>query len=260
MVVKILERRRFVRHACVGALPAKLIRKKDNSPLACQSIDASRLGLGLQSVTEMDQDEELILDIINHPIALKVIAKSQSEGVNLWRYGLIVLDEREDLEAQFRASGLITSQERAPARGSDANKPRQGADERATRFGIDWELPIDTKVFGSRTAHRLYVANISRSGMLVTTFESHVESIRANMLIDIALDPEKKYLPRVIHGFAKVIRQFVEKLPDSPHQQKVSLGIVISEIFPEDKPTWESFMRSLEREAEAAQSKIGPAA
>ena len=83
----------------------------------------------------------------------------------------------------------------------------------------------------------------------MTTFQKEIAPFLVNTLIDITVDPESKFLAHPVHGFAKVVRQVLEKDAASG-SKKVSFGLVISEIFTEDKATWESFMRTLEKDAE----------
>ncbi len=252
MAVKVLDRRRFVRVASIGTLPAPLIRELDASPVVCKSTDVSPLGLGILSSIDLSVDEGLKMEISGESIQLKVATKVQDSGAKQWRYGLLVVDETIDLEHRFRVLGLIYSPEKAVSRGSTQvpkKSEKRASDDRAPRFGIDWELPIDANTLGNRTIFKLYIANISRSGMLMTSFETKVGHLAVNALLDITIDPQKKYLSRPIHGFAKVVQSFAEKSTD-PTKKNVSFGIVISEIFPEDKAAWDLFIRSLEKASE----------
>ena len=248
MAVKVIERRRSFRHACIGDLPAPLLRANGNTPLTATLIDVSRIGIGMLSGTDLEVGEALVLALPEHALKLVVSGKLPLPSQKQFRYGLTAADPAEDLEARLRASGsLAASDARAPV--IPAVKTGRGVDYRAARYTIDWDLRVDAKTLGTKFCYQLLVANISRSGFLVTTFHKEIAPFLVNTLIDITVDPECKFLAHPVHGFAKVVRQLLEKDAASG-SKKVSFGLVISEIFTEDKSTWESFMRTLEKDAE----------
>ena len=102
------ERRFTDRRKPTGLMPGKLLVAGKERVLNCRPVDVSRNGLGVIMSDQIEPGTELILTYRNKEVHLQ-IAWSQQDFAkqDQFRYGLVTLDPRDDLEGVFIECGCL---------------------------------------------------------------------------------------------------------------------------------------------------------
>jgi hypothetical protein len=105
--LKLKERRLNTRRKLTGLLPGKIIRESDGSDVSCRPVDISKDGLGILTETQLEEGDVLVLQA-SSDISLKVMWKKQDYGkASLFRYGVVTIDDKNNLEKIFMAAGCL---------------------------------------------------------------------------------------------------------------------------------------------------------
>lgn len=114
---------------------------------------------------------------------------------------------------------------------------------RAPRMEVDQALVVDSKTLGTTISYRLTTMNVSKSGLLLQwTNESHVPFI-VNTLIELTIDPGRRWLPQPVPCLGKVVRR------EEVGVEGARFGVRIVQIDNADLEAWEGCIKALEKEA-----------
>lgn len=104
--LKLKERRISERKRLNGLLPGKLtVNGKD---LPAKPIDVSSHGLGIILAAQIAVGTKASLNIGSRAIPLEFIWGERDFGKHdMWRYGLVCTDVKENLEEEFREAGCL---------------------------------------------------------------------------------------------------------------------------------------------------------
>lgn len=102
------ERRITSRRSPTGLMPGKLMLGGTERELVCRPVDVSRNGLGVIMSEQMEPGTDLILKVRNHEIHLQVAWGQQDFAKqDQYRYGLVTVDPRSDMEQMFSDCGCL---------------------------------------------------------------------------------------------------------------------------------------------------------
>lgn len=105
--LKLKERRLNTRRKLTGLLPGKMLRESTSVEIACRPVDISKDGLGILTEAQLDEGDMIILES-DQNIYLKIMWKKQDYGkANLYRYGVVTIDDKINLEEIFMAAGCL---------------------------------------------------------------------------------------------------------------------------------------------------------
>lgn len=102
------ERRITDRRKPTGLMPGKLILSGTERELNCRPVDVSRNGMGVIMSDKIDPGTELILTVRNKEVHMQVAWSQQDFAKqDQFRYGLVTLDPRNDMEEIFMECGCL---------------------------------------------------------------------------------------------------------------------------------------------------------
>lgn len=100
--------RRFSRRRLTGLLPGRLVKNENHKDLMCKPVDVSEHGIGILCSEVIQPGTIILLVLKDREVQLQIAWGQQDFGKrDLYRYGLVTVDQKENLERIFEKGGCF---------------------------------------------------------------------------------------------------------------------------------------------------------
>lgn len=111
---------------------------------------------------------------------------------------------------------------------------------RSVRIPLKQDLVVDGKTIGTTTHFPLQLANVSKTGMLLSWLSPHQAPFQENTILELQIDEESKYFDQPLQALGKIVRLLQHD------RDFTQYGVRIVQIDPKDQLIWEQKVHLLE--------------
>ena len=225
------DKRRQERKDLVVPLSGFLLDLASNRMLSCWTTDVSKSGIGIVAEERLQNGTDVLLTLAGEKHALRVMwARNNRDETSsfAYRYGLIALNERYNLEQLFQTalSGLGGR--------SVADAPQ------ILHLDDPHALDVSAKTWGSRTSYHMNPQTLSRGELIL---QNGVIKIGApftrNTLVELSIDTTHHFGVDPVECLGRVVDRKASK--ESPNAD--AYAVRITEIDSDNMTRWENCLK-----------------
>ena len=235
MPISLTDRRRFARVLTNGRLPADIFHVEQNRLIKCESVDASRFGIGVITHEKIAVGELYEIRYKDSRVPLRcVTSHTDHRDPSLVRAGLMTVDESINIEELFAKTGCFP-----------VGTAKSEHTDRSARHQPTKPLLVDASTFGVRKKYRLRTENISRSGILVLNDDNEKVPFRLSTILELGIDPVQGWIPESLMCSGKIVR--MASLPNSVGTNFEAFGVALIDLTKPQAETWNGLIDAIEK-------------